>query len=229
MWRAVYCEFAGIPTGKPLSYCWGPMDCVFWRYDKVLSEAGFSVPVTINHALISSEAYLSHEKASPEVRHEYIDGYVIAMAGGTIQHGRMITTVARLLGNHLVGKPCDVFSSDVKLKVESAFVKSFRYPDVMVSCEKERRYDDMCESATVLVEVLSETTELTDRVYKSAEYGHILKETQGEYLVIDPERPVIEKRMWFKGRFEVVATYGPGDTVRLESLQLDLPMDDLYD
>ncbi len=150
------------------------------------------------------------------------------MVGGTIQHGKMITNIARLLGNHLVGKPCDVFSSDVKLRVESAFVRSFRYPDVMVSCEQNRRFEDMCESATVLVEVMSESTELTDRVYKSAEYGRVLNATQGEYLVVDPDHPVIEKRMWHEGRFEVVATYGPGDVLRLESLQLDLPMDELY-
>ena len=182
----------------------------------------------ISHLLITPEAYLAHEKASLDTRHEYIDGYVLAMADGTIRHGKMITNIARILGNHLVGKPCDVFSSDVKLKVESSFVRSFRYPDVMVSCEQNRRFEDMCESATVLVEVLSESTELTDRVYKSAEYGHVLNATQGEYLVVDPDHPVIEKRMWNEGRFEVVATYGPGDVVRLESLQLDLSMDELY-
>ncbi|OED44244.1 hypothetical protein ACH42_08080 [Endozoicomonas sp. (ex Bugula neritina AB1)] len=186
------------------------------------------MPHKISHVLITPEAYLSHEKASVDTRHEYIDGYVVAMAGGTIRHGKMISNIARLLGNHLVGKPCDVFSSDVKLKVESAFVKSFRYPDVMVSCEPSRRFEDMCESATVLVEVLSESTELTDRVYKSAEYGHILKATQGEYLVVDPERPVIEKRMWHEGRFEVVETYGAGDIISLDSLQLTLTMDELY-
>ena len=186
------------------------------------------MPHTFSHTLVSPQAYLAHEKASVDTRHEYIDGYLVAMAGGSINHGKMITNIARLLGNHLVGKPCDVFSSDVKLKVESAFVKSFRYPDVMVSCESNRRFDDMCESATVLVEVLSDSTELTDRVYKSAEYGHILQATQGEYLVVDPDRPVIEKRMWHQGRFEVVATYGLEDVVRLDSLQLDLPMVELY-
>ena len=186
------------------------------------------MPHKITHALVTPEAYLSHEKASQDTRHEYIDGYVVAMAGGSIRHGKMITNIARLLGNHLVGKSCDVFSSDVKLKVESAFVKSFRYPDVMVSCEQNRSFDDMCESATVLVEVLSESTELTDRVYKSAEYGHVLKATQGEYLVVDPDHPVIEKRMWHEGRFEVVATYGSGDIITLDSLKLELSMDDLY-
>lgn len=186
------------------------------------------MPHKISQILITPEAYLAHEKASLEARNEYIDGYVVAMAGGTIRHGKMITNLARLLGNHLVGKPCDVFSSDVKLKVESAFVKSFRYPDVMVSCEANRKFEDMCESATVLVEVLSESTELTDRVYKSAEYGHVLRATQGEYLVVDPDRPVIEKRMWNNGRFEVVSTYGPGDSIDLKSLNLSISMSDLY-
>lgn len=182
----------------------------------------------ISQILITPEAYLAHEKASTETKHEFVEGYVVAMAGGTISHGKMITSIARLIGNHLAGQPCDVFASGVKLKVESAFVKSFRYPDVMVSCEQNRQYDDMCEEATVLVEVLSESTELTDRVYKSAEYGHVLQKTNGEYLVVDPDNPVIEKRIWHRGRFEIVGTYGQGDTVRLDSIELDLSVNELY-
>ena len=182
----------------------------------------------ISHNLVTPDTYLAHERSSSETKHEFVEGYVVAMAGGTISHGRMITSIARLIGNHLAGQPCDVFVSDVRLKVESAFVKSFRYPDVMVSCEQNRRYTDMCEEATVLVEVLSESTELTDRVYKSAEYGHILQKTNGEYLVVDPDNPVIEKRMWHNGRFEVVGTYGRGEAVRLESIGLSLSVDELY-
>ncbi|PJE79900.1 hypothetical protein CI610_01124 [invertebrate metagenome] len=186
------------------------------------------MPYQIRQDLITPEAYLAYERGSLGVRYEYIEGYVIAMAGGSIRDGKMITTIARLLGNHLVGKPCDVFSSDVRLKVESSFVKSFRYPDVMVSCEQNRRYEDMCESATVLVEVLSESTELIDRIDKSSDYGHILKSTQGEYLVVDSDQAVIEKRMWNKGRFKVAATYGAGEMITLDSIMLNLSMDELY-
>ena len=182
----------------------------------------------ISQIPVTPEAYLAHERASSETKHEFVEGYLVAMAGGTISHGRMITTIARLLGNHLVSQPCDVFASDVRLKIESAFVKSYRYPDVMVSCEQNRRYDDMCEDATVLVEVLSESTELTDRVYKSAEYGHVLHKNNGEYLVVDPDNPVIEKRMWNNGRFEVVATYTRGEILKLESIGLNIALDELY-
>ena len=182
----------------------------------------------ISQVLVTPEAYLCHERSSSESRNECVEGYVMAMAAGTISHGKMIATLTRLLGNHLVGQPCDLLACDVKLKVESAFVHSYRYPDVMISCEQKRRYDDMCEEATVLVEVLSKSTELTDRVYKSAEYGHVLKATDGEYLVVDPDSPVIEKRKWRGGRFEVVATYGEGDTVELESIGVSLAMSDIF-
>ena len=73
----------------------------------------------ISQILVTPEAYLAHERASSETKHEFVEGYLVAMAGGTISHGRMITTIARLLGNHLVGQSCDAFSSDVRLKVES--------------------------------------------------------------------------------------------------------------
>lgn len=55
----------------------------------------------ISNQLVTAEAYLAHEKASTDTKHEFIDGYTLAMAGGTISHRKMITAITRLFGNHL--------------------------------------------------------------------------------------------------------------------------------
>ena len=132
------------------------------------------------------EEYLEQERSGVETRSEYVDGYIIAMAGGTVRHNRIISRLSTALNVCLSDKPCEVFISDMKLKVESAFVKSYRYPDIIVTCEKLEEEADICESPILIVEVLSPSTKISDKVYKSAEYGHILKQTNGVYLIIDP-------------------------------------------
>ena len=67
---------------------------------------------------ISEEAYFALEKRT-DTRHEFIDGYVYAMVGGSFNHGRITQTLARKIGNHLDGKPCDVFSESAKIKIPS--------------------------------------------------------------------------------------------------------------
>ncbi|MEI8258929.1 MAG: Uma2 family endonuclease, partial [Deltaproteobacteria bacterium] len=76
--------------------------------------------------------YLAHEAGS-EVRHEFLDGTVVAMAGGTPEHGALAAAIARDLGNALLGRPCRVFSSDVRVQIEATRLTT--YPDLSVVCE----------------------------------------------------------------------------------------------
>lgn len=87
-------------------------------------------------AWISEEDYLAGELTS-EIKHEYVDGYVYAMAGASRNHERIAGNIYREFGNHLKNKPCEPFSSDLKIKVGSRFF----YPDVMVVCDEQRQHD----------------------------------------------------------------------------------------
>jgi Uma2 family endonuclease len=92
---------------------------------------GFSNQFTI----ISAEEYLRGEPLS-DVRHEYIDGDVIAMAGGSRAHNAIALNFASELRQHLRGKSCEVFMADVKARVLAHQQDTFYYPDVMVGCDE---------------------------------------------------------------------------------------------
>jgi Uma2 family endonuclease len=116
---------------------------------------------------ISPEEYLAGELIS-DMKHEYIDGEVYAMTGTSINHGRIISVMMRLLGNHLANTPCDVFAADIKVKAQN----NFFYPDLIVDCQKLNGEVYVTEAPLIIVEVLSKSTRkldhLGDQVYFSA-------------------------------------------------------------
>jgi hypothetical protein len=101
---------------------------------------------------------------SADLKHEYIAGDVRAMAGGTIEHGRLMASLALLLGSALRGRPCVVMPADVRVRIRAA--ERATYPDLHVVCnavERDPDDDHAVVNPTVIVEVLSEATEDGDR------------------------------------------------------------------
>ena len=90
---------------------------------------------------ISPEEYLEGEKVA-EVRHEYVDGQVYAMAGTTKAHGRIAGNLFRRLGNHLDGHRCEPFGNDIKVRIPPQIGNLFYYPDVVVTCADEGADDE---------------------------------------------------------------------------------------
>jgi len=133
-------------------------------------------------AFISAEEYLRREEAA-EVRHEYIAGRVYAMAGGTIEHGRIVSNIAGELHSALRGSGCAHFESEVKVWVEAW--QCFYYPDAMIVCQPnvlDARLG-MIDNPLVVFEVLSESTEGIDRGAKFAAYASLRSLRQ--YVLID--------------------------------------------
>jgi len=136
--------------------------------------------------------YLAIERAS-ETRHEYYDGEMFAMTGGTFAHATIATNLASLLHGALRGGPCRALVSDMRVKVESA--ELYTYPDVVVVCgpaefdEKEPK--DTLLNPTVLIEVLSPSTEAYDRGRKFAFYRAI--PSLREVLFVAQDRPLVER------------------------------------
>jgi Uma2 family endonuclease len=122
---------------------------------------------------MTEAAYLARE-ATSDVRHEYVDGLVYAMAGGTLRHAAITANVARALGNALVGKPCVVMSSDARIHV--AETRLYTYPDITVLCGPAQTAEadrHALTNPTLVVEVLSESTEAHDRGAKAAHYRRL--------------------------------------------------------
>lgn len=161
-----------------------------------------------------------------ELKHEYIDGLILAMTGGTLEHGRLAVAMAQELGRLVAGKPWRVFSSDARVRVQAT--NRSTYPDLSLVCGEVLRASDDREAITnpiLLVEVLSESTERSDRGEKFAHYRRL--DSLVDYVLISQTEPRVEcfhrtDRGW------ILTEAGPGQSVRLASIDGDLHVDALY-
>lgn len=114
--------------------------------------------------LIAESDYLQLEASSP-FKSEFVAGHIYAMTGASLRHNVIVLNLAALLRAHLRGSPCRTFMSDAKLRV--AKFSSYYYPDVMVTCDPRHQRvsstDTVIETPRLLVEILSASTEATDR------------------------------------------------------------------
>jgi Uma2 family endonuclease len=133
---------------------------------------------------LSPGEYLELERLS-DMKHEFIDGEMVAMSGGSPAHARLIARVTALLENALIGRPCAPFSSDLRVAVQSA--RLITYPDVSVVCPPLEYLDDKRDTITnprLIVEILSPSTNSYDRGAKLHFYR--MAPSIEEYLLIDP-------------------------------------------
>lgn len=111
---------------------------------------------------ISVHDYLLGEQASQH-KHEYVHGVVYAMAGGSVQHSRIASNATVSLGMQLRGQRCQVFNSDIKIRVRMSQGTRFYYPDMSVVCQPNADTDSFHDAPVVIVEVVSESTRRTDQ------------------------------------------------------------------
>jgi Uma2 family endonuclease len=174
---------------------------------------------------LSPEEYLEWEEKS-EIKHEYIDGEVYAMAGSSGKHAAIVRNVIMTIGPHLRGSGCDLYPQDVKAKV--ALRSRYYYPDLMVTCDARDKPDDYVKRHyKLIIEVLSDSTEGFDRGEKFADYRR--SESLEEYVLVAQNRMSVEiYRKKLAGRWEFQA-YHAGDQVELVSLGLTFEIADLYE
>ena len=130
-----------------------------------------SAAATLDH-WISPEAYLAGEQLS-DIRHEYACGQVFAMAGASAAHHRIAGNFYAALNFHLIGKTCEPFQTDMKIRIEGGVDSFFYYPDLMVTCDPTDNDDYFRRFPKVIVEVLSPSTERIDRSEKLRAYQTI--------------------------------------------------------
>ena len=138
---------------------------------------------------ITPEEYLRIERAA-EFKSEYFAGEMFAMPRGTPQHSLLRTSVIGELGSRLKGKSCRVYDSDLRVFVMET--GRFMYPDASVVCGPLETYDGDCETnPTLLVEVLSDSTEIHDRTTKFDHYRKI--PSLREVLFVSQHQPIVER------------------------------------
>jgi Uma2 family endonuclease len=173
---------------------------------------------------VSLQEYAAILERDPEHRYEYLDGDVYMMTGGSPDHSIIGGNVIRILGNLLQGRRCIVYNSDVYVELAE---NSQVCPDVTVSCDpRDRGAKDAVHYPSVVVEVLSPTTEARDRGKKSLLYRS--SETIQEYLIVNADAPIIELFRREKNNFWTLYTLRQNDTVELTSLTIHFPVMDVY-
>lgn len=182
-----------------------------------------------DRAVMTYPEYLAFERAA-EGRHEFVNGLVYAMAGGSPEHARLAQSLGAELRAALRAAGCAVFSSDLRVRVMATGRAT--YPDLTVVCGKLERApddDDAVTNPVVLVEVLSESTETADRGDKWAHYQRI--PSLRAYLLVSQSGPRIEvfsRDEAVPGGWQYRA-YGAGETLRLERPSLEIALDAVYD
>jgi Uma2 family endonuclease len=139
---------------------------------------------------LTEEEYLKIERAA-EFRSEYYDGHMYAMSGGSLPHAVIISNLVRELGVALRQKPCTVMNSDMRVRISPA--KYYTYPDIVVVCGPPQVADDQNDTLlnpTILIEVLSPSTEAHDRGFKFLRYRRL--ESLQEYALVWQAEPRVE-------------------------------------
>jgi len=148
-----------------------------------------AIPETVRR--LTEAEYLKIERAA-DFKSEFYDGEMFAMAGGTPRHSLIATNLAREIGNQLKSSPCVPYNSDLRLKVVATSL--YTYPDLSVICgrlEFAGQEQDVVVNPTLLVEVLSDSTEAYDRGKKFEHYRQI--PALREYLLVSQREPRIEQ------------------------------------
>lgn len=182
----------------------------------------FTVPMQ-SPKLTPDEYFAWEEKQL--CRHEYINGEVYAMSGGTQNHSRISLKFGALLDSHLSNGNCRVFNADCRVKIVET--NDYTYPDVSVSCDqRDKTTAQYITYPCLIVEVLSESTEAYDRGNKFFRYRQN-PELQDYLLVSSQDIAIDLYRKNANGRWEILS-FRAGDSVELQSINLTFPIEQVY-
>ena len=172
---------------------------------------------------LSIEAYLAWEEGQAE-KHEFYRGEVFAMVGARRVHGRVVGNLVREFGTSLKGSPCQVFHEGMKVQIGEDTVL---YPDVFVTCDEADLVTDRIFTApTLVVEVLSPSTQACDRSQKFALYRRI--PALREYILVDPDTRRVEGFRRGSDGLWVLHDMSDGDTLEAACLGLRVPLAEVF-
>jgi Uma2 family endonuclease len=176
---------------------------------------------------LTEAEYLALERAA-ESKSEFIEGEMFAMAGGTRWHSIIEGNLIREFGNHLKGRACVPFTSNLRLKVEATGLLT--YPDLSVACGEQKFLDtdvDTLLNPTIIAEVLSDSTEGYDRGTKFDHYKKI--SSLREYLLVRQKEPCVEQFIRQpSGDWLLRQAVGLEATLVIPSLEITIALSEIY-
>lgn len=178
--------------------------------------------------------YLAFEREQCDAKHEYLNGRIIpmaetirGMAGASLAHNRIVSNLVISLGTQMRGRPCDVFSGDMRIHIPATGL--YTYPDVAALCNAPQFEDDQQDvllNPSVIIEVLSPSTEAYDRGAKFDHYRSI--ETLRTYVLIAQDNIHIERFQRQESGWLLTVAKRLEASVRLEAIGCELALADVY-
>jgi Uma2 family endonuclease len=183
------------------------------------------IAIKENFPRFTPEEYFAWEEQQ-NCRHEYLNGEVYAMTGGTLNHGRIAGNFYFILKAHLRGSGCQVGNSDCRVNIVNS--TDYTYPDLSVTCdERDRTNTQYITYPCLIVEVLSPGTEAYDRGSKFRMYRQ--NPSLQEYVLVDANSISIELfRRTNENNWQII-DYQIGDTVELKSVNLTFEIEQVYE
>ena len=179
------------------------------------------------YAYLTQEEYLAFEREA-DIKHEYCNGQLYAMSGASRAHNLISLNIAGELRAQLKGRTCEVYMSEMRVLVDAA--RSYRYPDVVVACDAPRFQDDIFDTLlnpTVIVEVLSLSTEARDRGEKFAEYAQLV--SLRDYVLVAQKAVHVEHYLRQGTRWVSRECRDLDAVLQLVSINCALSLRDIYE
>ncbi len=173
--------------------------------------------------------YLAFERAQTDAKHEYLDGEITAMSGASLEHNLIAVNVLTALRTQMRGRPCNVFSGDMRVKVSATGL--YTYPDISALCGERQLEDDTFDTLlnpSVIIEILSPSTEAYDRGVKFAHYQSI-ESLQVYALIAQDKRRIEIYRRQESDNWLYSAVEGLDAKVSLDAISCELTAADVYE
>lgn len=179
-----------------------------------------------NYAYFTPEEYLEIERVSP-IKHEYVQGQIIAMAGASKAHVIIMGNLSALMVNHLRGSGCISYAADMKVRLPE--LNLFYYPDLTVTCDDRDRSSDenFILYPKLIIEVLSDSTEAFDRGDKFSDYKSIPE--LEEYVLVHQNQVLVERFQRKSDNLWLPQVFRAGEQIVLESIGFTGEIADLYE
>ena len=181
---------------------------------------------TAERLTYTPEQYLALDRKT-EYRSEYRDGFIVAMSGASREHNLIALNLGAELRSQLRDRPCETYVRDMRVRVRSG--GPYAYPDVVVVCGEAQFEDEELDTLlnpTVIVEVLSPTTEAYDRGQKFARYRRL--PSLREYVLASQDRMLIERYARQDETWVLTEFSDPDDVLTLPSIGCEVPLREIY-
>ena len=174
---------------------------------------------------VSVEEYLAGELRS-QVKHEYLNGVLYAMAGAANAHNRIASNVLARLDTRLLGHRCQAFNSDTKVRIRTAVQTTFYYPDVSVVCRANPPEDSFQDEPVLTTEVISRRTRRIDEGEKKDAYQTI--QSLKVYMLVEQDQPLVNVYRRTNGGFLHEVYSGLDAVIPLPEIDTVLPLAEIY-